>query len=44
MSIYNYFFNPDQIFTKNFEKLELEIIMLQSFYMWHDISEVSPLV
>ena len=25
MSIYNYSFNPDQIFTKNFEILELEI-------------------
>ena len=25
VSIYNYSFNPDQIFTKNFEKLELEI-------------------
>ena len=25
VSIYNYFFNPDQIFTKNFEILELEI-------------------
>ena len=25
VSIYNYSFNPDQIFTKNFEILELEI-------------------
>ena len=25
MSIYNYSFNPDQLFTKNFEILELEI-------------------
>ena len=25
VSIYNYSFNPDQIFTKNFAKLELEI-------------------
>ena len=36
VSIYNYSFNPDQIFTKNFEILELEICS-KNFYMWLDI-------
>ena len=36
VSIYNYSFNPHQIFTKNFEILELEICS-KIFYMWHDI-------
>ena len=40
VSIYNYSFNPDQIFTKNFEKLELEICS-KIFYMWHDILQVN---
>ena len=34
VSIYNYSFNPDQIFTKNFEILELEIFS-KNFYMWY---------
>ena len=40
VSIYNYSFNPDQIFTKNFEKIGARN-MLQNSYMWHDISEVN---
>ena len=37
VSIYNYSFNPDQIFTKNFEINIGARNMLQNFYMWHDI-------
>ena len=40
VSIYNYSFHPDQIFTKNFENLELEICS-NFFYMWNDIPEVN---
>ena len=35
VSIYNYSFNPDQIFTKNFKKLELEICSKILHVAWY---------